>query len=267
MRHIQELMRFRITDRPVVFSLGSFDGVHRGHQHLLSQGRQIADERGALFAVLSFSSPPRSLFHPNMPLLLLASTSHRHRLLEAMGVDIFIEVPFSKELREMSATHFLENLSRMMCLHTWVGGRDLHFGYHGEGTWHFLEQYAAQSGIRTVFIDRINVDGQQISSSRIRSLVLSGAFTGAATLLGRPFSIFAKAFPSRSHRRRVTTTNLCLPPVGRYAAKVRRDNSSSWTDSVLFVPQANGVADFCEVAVNEDIERGEFLEVIPLHPA
>ncbi len=209
-----------ISDAPVIFALGSFDGVHIGHQYLLACGRRCADERKALLTVLTFPSLPRHVLAPEDGTPLLTSPFHKRRLLAAAGVDLLIEVSFSEQLMAMSATQFIEAVEKMVHLDTWMGGRDVRFGCHGEGSCELINAYAAKTGMNTLFVDRIAVAQEVVSSSRIRSLVVAGALPQAEMLLGRPYSFLIPCWTVDGGRGVLDTSGLCLPPNGVYDATV-----------------------------------------------
>ena len=270
MKHYCGLMNSRLTAAPVVFSLGTFDGVHIGHQYLLSQGRQLANDRGSLFAVLIFSTFPKQLLSPNEFPLYLTSPEHKRQLLADAGVDILIEVPFTSELMAMGADAFLDTVEGMLHLDAWVGGKDLSFGRNREGCCAFLERRAAASGMKTLFFDRLVLEGTSISSSRIRSCVRCGDVAQAQLLLGRSYSFIApchhvkkEGAASSPASYLVDASSLCLPPQGKYEAMARFEKGGGTHPALLSI-QCNDLSSKCEVVVLDDGHRsGKFVEVIP----
>lgn len=278
MECLNSLVQRRICDRPVIFSLGSFDGVHLGHQYLLSEGKKRAKALDLPFVVLTFSTSPRQLLFPQDPPLLLTSPSHKRRFLEASGVDILIEIPFTEQLMAMDALTFVQAIEVMVSIDTWVGGKDLRFGKNQEGGCTFLERRAERTGMKTVLFDRITVLDEMVSSSRIRTLICSGELSLARALLGRPYSFEApclrvenKRLPAHFCTFYIDGSLFCLPPDGVYTATALLGEDRSEVESCLHVLHDNSLSAFCEVVVQppSSLAHGvEFLEVIPhlFHP-
>jgi riboflavin kinase/FMN adenylyltransferase len=261
----------RITDFPVVFSLGAFDGVHIGHQHLLSLGRRLASDHGCLFAVLTFSTLPRQLLLPHEHPSYLTSPFHKRRLLESAGVDLLIEIPFSEELMAMQAMPFLKKIEEMVYIDTWIGGKDLHFGQNQEGGCSCIERRAQETGMKTLFFDRVGASEENVSSTRIRSLVMSGALSQSQCLLGRPYSLMVPAIPSKIFHGpsqffsfHIDASLLCLPPDGVYAAMAKFEEGGDSYDCLLSIHNDDLSSSSCEAVVNAaSIPTAEFLEVTP----
>ena len=260
-----------LSKRPVVFSLGVFDGVHLGHQHLLALGKQRALESDALFAVMTFSNL-LSFFSPPEALSIQLTTSlHKRKLLQQAGVDILVEVPFSEELKACSASSFLDLISKMFHIHTWVGGEDLCFGRDCEGNTTYLFKWASDRYVETVFVPRITAFGEDISSTRIRRLVSAGEFSQAGALLGRPYSIKATCSPVDTKddngsfgSYRLNTPFLCTPPSGMYAAKAALGEEPGLHDVILCVRENNHVEVQCAEPNNSVRSLPVlFTEVIP----
>ena len=264
MKYQQGLIHHRLSDSPVIIALGAFDGVHCGHQYLLSCGRKLADDHHALLAVLTFSSLPRMLLAPEEPSYALTSSVHKRQLLEGAGVDILIEVPFSKELMAMEASDFLQTVESMVTIDTWIGGRDLRFGRGGAGNCSFLEKRSEYTGMKTLFFERISASEEIVSSSRIRALVMSGAFSEVHALLGRPYSFMAPCLSSGRAVFLLDTSALCLPSDGVYGATVAAAEWRASVDAVLCLHHDDRLPSLCEVIVDvATLPAIDFLEVTP----
>ena len=204
MRYYQDFGDKALSLSPAIFSLGFFDGLHLGHQHLLQRGRGLADSLGLPLAVMAFSSSEEPA---------LVTSYHKRQLFERASVDILIEVPLTKNFKELSAKNFIEKLLRVVPIHTWVAGTDLRFGKDREGSCEFL---AERKDMQTLFIDRLQLDGEGVSSTKVRQLVLAGDLSQASVFLSRPYSFMAPASPCGEFE----ISHLCLPPRGDYAASV-----------------------------------------------
>ena len=197
-----------VTSLPSVFLLGGFDGLHCGHQYLLRKSRGLANDLGAPLVVMAFSIEGAS--H-------LITSHHKRRLFERFPVDILIEVPLTPSLKNMSAEAFVEALQRMVPIHTWVGGVDLRFGKGREGSCDFLSK---RTGMKTLFLERLCLGGEEVSSTKVRQLVAAGEIARAGLFLGRPYSLMALATPFGQGRYRLDLSDLCLPPAGEYGVTV-----------------------------------------------
>lgn len=259
----QGLTTVRLANTPVIFALGSFDGVHLGHQYLLSNGRRIADERQALFTVFTFSSLPRNHVVADDAALFLTTPYHKRLLLSQAGVDMLIEVPFSEELRSLSAKKFLQVVHQMVLIDTWLGGSDLRFGRNGEGNCAVVEAWAEQIGAKTAFLDRIGMTHETISSSRIRRAIASGDLSLASTLLGRSYSFFASRIDLPEGQETTVALDaaqLCLPPDGLYQVGVEAGQRSC--EAVLRL--CRSTASLMDFSIDANLLlEGKVFEIVP----
>ena len=195
-----------------VIAIGNFDGVHRGHQTVLSRALELSKERGIPALVLTFEPHPRSVFRPDQPVFRLTPAPVRARLLEAMGFHSVIEYPFDREFSNRSAEEFVRSI-----LVEWLGasevvtGFDFHFGKGREGGPAFMMEAGKRHGFGVTLIDAFRDEGAEVvSSSRIRSLLREGDVAQAAGLLGYRFTVEAEVikgatawpytrFPDRQH--------------------------------------------------------------------
>jgi len=162
----------------VIFSFGIYDGVHLGHQYLLSLMRALSQARALPVAVMTFIDPPKAIS------LELTSRGRRRALLERQGVDLLVELPFSQALQRMGAKEFLQMVSTLFSVDTWVVGSDVGFGKGREGDKNLLCAHALENNQRAVVVERLCHCDQELSSSRIRELLLSGREQEASVLLG-----------------------------------------------------------------------------------
>ena len=207
MKYLQGLPQDGVTSGPTVFILGTFDGLHLGHQYLLNEGRSLARAPDLSLVVMALSKEPS-----------LITSHHKRRLFESLDVDFLIDVTFSENLKNLSAETFVTMVQHMAPVHTWVGGTDLGFGKDREGSCAML---AARTDMNTHFVERLMFGGEVVSSSRIRRLVAAGDLSSASTLLGRPYSLVAPTTPLYSNAYALDVSSLCLPPAGDYAVTVK----------------------------------------------
>jgi len=221
MEHLFGFCSYHINKSPSVFSLGFFDGVHRGHQYLLTQARDLATAEGMQLVVCTFSSSPKGF-----P-LLIASKKHKALLLEQLGVDILLELPFEHAIQQLSAEAFIQNVEKMFQLQRWVVGTDVCWGADREGNRQFLEKYALRSKQQALFIKRYRLDQKPISSTYVREAIQQGNLSLLQQLLGRPYTIFAPSVSGQGLAKKIGyptvnlyVENLLLPPLGVWVAGV-----------------------------------------------
>ncbi|NML74667.1 bifunctional riboflavin kinase/FAD synthetase [Rhizobium sp. S-51] len=226
-----------------VIAIGNFDGVHRGHQTVLTRALELSQSRGVPALVLTFEPHPRSVFNPDKPVFRLTPAPLRASLLEAMGFHSVIEYPFDREFSGRSAEDFVRSI-----LVEWLGatevvtGFDFHFGKGREGGPAFLMDAGQRNGFGVTLVDAFRDEGAEVvSSSRIRRLLSEGNVAEAAGLLGYRFTVEAEVIKGQQLGRTLgyPTANMALAPEvelkpGIYAVRLRR------TDGRLY----DGVASF-----------------------
>ncbi|MFL0692228.1 MAG: bifunctional riboflavin kinase/FAD synthetase [Agrobacterium tumefaciens] len=218
-----------------VVAIGNFDGVHRGHQAVLSRALERAEALGVPALVLTFEPHPRTVFNPDKPVFRLTPPPLRARILEAMGFHSVIEYPFDREFSQRSAEDFVQSI-----LGEWLGARevvtgfDFHFGKGREGGPAYLMQAGSRHGFGVCLVDAFRDEGTEvISSSRIRGLIAEGDVSEAAGLLGYRYTVEAEIMKGQQLGRTLgfPTANMHLPPEatlkpGIYAVRFRRPDGS-----------------------------------------
>jgi len=219
------------TGADYVLALGTFDGVHRGHQQLLTAMMDLAKREGARPAVMFFDPLPRAVLHPDNPPCHLTSTSERIRLLQELGVGDIIRFPFDLDLAKLSPQEFLNRhfflpprLSRH--LKAFCVGEDWRFGHRNSGTCQTLKEEAAKHGIAVCIVPQMTYHGEPVSSTRIRQAIANGELAEARQMLGRPVTLVGCV----QHGCGLATSSLAcptanllpdgqqLPPQGVYAS-------------------------------------------------
>lgn len=197
-----------------VLTVGSFDGVHRGHQHLVRQLVARARETGRLAVALSFHPHPRSVLHPESRPSYLSTPKERAQILDALGLDVMALIEFTPELANTRAHDFVRILyQRLRMREMWVGP-DFTLGYRQEGDARALRALGETLGFDLHIATPLTEGGQPISSTRIRQLLADGQVEQAAQLLGRPYSMAAEVIPGDQRGRKLgfRTANLRLDP-------------------------------------------------------
>ncbi len=214
-----------------VYALGFFDGVHRGHQALLSACCALAAETGAKAGVATFTGHPDGLVQGKAP-MLINTYADRRRLLIHYNIEEVLELPFDRALMEMPWQNFLKKLRPTAA--GFVCGEDFRFGYKGEGTAAILQQYCKAEGIPCVVVPQMKLGEVPVSSTHIRRLLTDGEMEKAVDFLGHPHILTGKVEKGRQLGRTIgiPTANLTfpegvvLPRLGVYACKTRIDGKT-----------------------------------------
>ncbi|MDD3410896.1 MAG: FAD synthetase family protein [Eubacteriales bacterium] len=174
------------TQRSVV-ALGMFDGVHLGHQVLLSKAKHIAQQENVPMVCFTFAAHPLELVAPEECPPMLTTLDERAKLMEKAGVDIFCAMPFTLETRDMPPAEFVGQLVRRWHPVAVVAGYNYTYGRKAEGNAAWLTMMGPALGFQTEIVPEIRLGGESISSTRIRGLLAQGKAGEAARLLGRPY--------------------------------------------------------------------------------
>lgn len=172
-----------------VVTLGSFDGLHRGHQALIERTLQRARTAGRPALLLSFEPLPREFLNPAAAPARLTNFRERWRLLEHSGLDAVVLLRFDERLRTQSGAEFLRCLTDELAVSGLVVGHDFRFGRAGEANADFLRAAAAERGLMVDVLEPVRVGDERVSSSLVREALAALDLPRAARLLGRPYSM------------------------------------------------------------------------------
>ena len=172
-----------------VVTLGSFDGLHRGHQALIERTLQRARTAGRPALLLSFEPLPREFLNPSAAPARLTNFRERWRLLEHSGLDAVVLLRFDERLRTQSGAEFLRCLTDELAVSGLVVGHDFRFGRAGEANADFLRAAAAERGLMVDVLEPVRVGDERVSSSLVREALAALDLPRAAGLLGRPYSM------------------------------------------------------------------------------
>ncbi|HZZ68544.1 MAG TPA: bifunctional riboflavin kinase/FAD synthetase [Phenylobacterium sp.] len=245
-------------DRGAAVAMGSFDGVHRGHQQVIALAAKAAGELGASLGVITFDPHQRAYFRPDEPAFRLMKPDQQARALEALGVDVLYVLPF-ENLAEMSDREFAAQV-----LHEGLGavhvavGFDITFGKDRTGSPEAMRAYGQALGFGvSVAAPVADQNGEKFSSTEARDALRAGRPDLAAAVLGRPFAIEGAVQRGRQLGRKLgfPTANVALgdyviPKFGVYATRTR-------------LPDGRDIPGVANIGVNPTIEgtRGPLLEV------
>jgi riboflavin kinase/FMN adenylyltransferase len=175
-----------------VVAVGAFDGLHRGHQALLSEVRQRAQALGCTPVVVSFEPLPRAYFSKE-PVPRLSSVREKLLGFAAAGMGRTLLLRFNQALTAMSPEDFVQRVlvERLRAHEVWVGA-DFRFGHKRAGDVALLERMGQQHGYSARTMPAVLLEGERVSASRVRALLAAGNFGAVTPLLGRPFVIEGK---------------------------------------------------------------------------
>lgn len=199
---------------PAVLTIGSFDGVHLGHQRLIASAIESARQKGIPSVVMTFEPSPREVLRPGQPLAYLTRLPAKLEILSSLGVDEIIVVPFTKELAQVEAPDFITWVRQYMPFVELWEGEGFALGHGRTGNTEVLAQLGSQHGYRLCIASLVEVDGAPASSTRIREAVMSGDMETATRLLGRYPTVPGTVVPGSRRGREMgyPTANLAIPP-------------------------------------------------------
>jgi riboflavin kinase / FMN adenylyltransferase len=225
MRQLTSLQDLHLNDAWV--TIGSFDGVHRGHQAIVGQLVQAAHAQHELAVVVTFFPHPAVVLRHIESPYYLTSPEERADLLGRLGIDYIVTLAFDLSMAQLSAAQFVQALHDHLGLrHLWVG-HDFSLGHDREGTVPVLQQLGRQMGFDVKGFDTIMLDDEPVSSSRIRQALGQGEMAEVARMLGRWYRLTGQVVPgdNRGHTLGIPTANLglwpyqLLPANGIYATR------------------------------------------------
>ncbi|MHB9782327.1 bifunctional riboflavin kinase/FAD synthetase [Streptococcus sp. 10F2] len=198
---------------PTILVLGYFDGIHKGHQQLFKRARQLADQSGLKVALLTFPESPQlafSRFRTDL-LLHLSSPELREELLEEVGVDLLYLQDFTSEFGSLTGQEFLDTYVASLKAQKLVVGFDYHFGCDRQGAQLLSSSFPGQVEI----VPSYDLDGQKVSSTRIRQALAQGEVQEVADLLGRPYQTCGIVVHGDARGRTIGYPTANLAPLDR----------------------------------------------------
>ena len=172
------------TGAGTVIALGTFDGVHIGHQKLMRTAAAVAAERGLDSVVCTFDRHPLAVLRPGSEPLELLSLEEKLAKFKRLGAEIALVLEFTREFAGIEAEDFLRSLVRDMRAQALVVGENYTFGRGGRGNSDMLRRLAPEMGFEAVIVEPVTDGGEIVSSTRIRRLIEAGETGYAGRLLG-----------------------------------------------------------------------------------
>jgi riboflavin kinase/FMN adenylyltransferase len=225
MKVLHSIEELREIEGPTHLAIGVFDGVHLGHQAVIRQAVEAARTSEGSSVVLTFHPHPVRVLRPNDAPRLLTSTQHKQQFIERLGVDAFLIQEFSLVFARTKPEDFIHRLVQSSNqLKTICVGEDWSFGANRSGKVSLVRELAESYHFHLQDVAPLTVDGQAVSSTRVREAVEQGDFALAERLLGRPFTILGTVVEGNHLGRKLgyPTANLRahneqFPPNGVYA--------------------------------------------------
>ncbi len=221
-------------------SIGSFDGVHLGHQAVLTELIQQAKSNGLFSVAMTFEPQPREYFNELRAPARLMRLREKVEVLSSLGIDQIVCLKFNKVLRALSAQDFIIRvLVEGLRVKHLIVGDDFRFGCDRSGDFSMLYEYGKANGFSVKNTDTFESQGERISSTLVRRIINEGDFPRAAELLGRPFEIKGRVMHGKKLGRKlgfptanININRLRAPLSGVYAVLVK-------TESEIFEGAAN----------------------------
>jgi riboflavin kinase/FMN adenylyltransferase len=262
-----------------VVTIGSFDGVHKGHRKLLTFISQLANKQGLPSVVVTFEPHPRIALGQGKDLKLINTIAEKTHLLSACGIDHLIIIPFDKAFAEQSAETYIRYfLAKQLKAKHLVIGYDHRFGQGRKGDLQLLKQETPQYGIEVHEIEAFEIDEIEISSTKIRQAIQRGDIALANEYLGQPFLIGGLVEKGAQLGRTIgyPTANIALPPdfkllppVGIYVAQAQIDGKQ--VKGMLYLGHRPTIEDDNRLSIEINLLDfagdlyGQYLELEVLH--
>ncbi len=221
-------------EQPVVATIGFFDGVHGGHRYLIRQVISVALKNNMSSMLVTFDKHPRKVMQTDFQPYLLTTTEEKISLLSAMGVDYCALLPFTRQLADLTARDFMEEvLCNQLNVRTLIVGYDHHFGHNRTDNFEDYCRYGSELGMKVLHADAFVKEEQNISSTLVRRLLNDGEIARAARCLGYNYFMDGHVISGQQIGRKigfptanfqVDNTDKLIPADGVYAVKVHVDN-------------------------------------------
>ena len=238
--HFEGLDRVALPPRPLFVAIGIFDGVHLGHRSVIESAVQSARHMGGVSVVLTFDPHPSVILKPGNPTRMILDLPSKLAKIGSLGVDAIVVQPFTTDFAAISAEDFVPFIKRHLPRLAGIDvGENYRFGKGRRGDVAMLVAEGRKHGITVFSAPRVNLDGEPISSTRIRERILAGDMKGAAALLGYVYKAEGTVVHGKHLGRKIGFPTLNLgwspdlrPLYGVYAVRVSGSKSYGWLPAV-----------------------------------
>lgn len=226
---IIELDKIERFEEPTSLALGFFDGIHIGHLRILEKAREIADEKGYKSGIFTFHCHPVEVLQPGFCFHYLTTLEEREKIIESIGLDYFVILPFSRDVASISPEDFIEDLIiDRLNARAVVVGKDYKFGRDACGNIELLKKKLESRGIEVHVMDEVLINDEKVGSTIIRNDITSGFIDHANRGLGRWYSMEGTVRSGNRRGRKLGAptanldlpTNKVIPPDGVYCVFV-----------------------------------------------
>jgi riboflavin kinase/FMN adenylyltransferase len=232
---IRNASDLRPGSKKVCLAIGVFDGVHLGHQQVIRQMVTDAEQQEAVSVAITFDRHPNAVVAPDRVPPLIYSLPQKLRAIAALGVDTTLLIHFDEPFSRQSGEEFIRGLARDFGqIHSVCVGSNFTFGHRRSGNVELLKKLGQELQFLVHGLAAVSLDGDPVSSTRIREAVRSGQLDLAGQMLGRGYSLAGSVVPGDKLGRRlgfptanIDATGLVLPPTGVYAVRIA-GRSRSW---------------------------------------
>ncbi len=238
--------------RHAAATVGSYDGVHRGHRALLQEVIERARRIGGESVLFTFDPHPRLLLEKEPGLRLLTTLEEKCFLLEKAGIDNLVILPFDREFSLTTPRDFIRLLVERAGIETLVVGYDHRFGRNKTGSYELLQQLRSEYGLQIVQVAEQEADHEHLSSTAIRRLIERGETGHAARLLGHDYLLAAEHIGSG--RLKLSDSHKLLPPAGNYTVRVEAPLEWAGREAILSV-----ASETLHLKTREEIPDGHLL--------
>ena len=231
---LDEALSHLTVDRDSAITIGVFDGVHRGHRHLISRLVEHALSSDSRACVVTFKNHPITVLKPETRVDFLIDLDERTRLMRQLGVDIVVPIKFDRQIAQLSSHDFLRALYEKLRMRHLVVGPDFAMGHNRDGSLETLPGIARHIGFSFNVVDLMTDPAGRVKSTTIRRQIADGDVSSAARLLGRNFAVRGVVVRGQERGRELgfPTANvevapgLVIPGNGIYATRAHLDSGT-----------------------------------------
>ena len=170
-----------------MLTIGNFDGIHKGHQHLLSQLLKKSGHRQAKACVVTFDPHPYEILNPERKNFLINSYNEKENLIDKLNINYFVSLKFTRDFSTKSPEAFIKEYLESNYLKGIHLGYDFSFGADKKGSYEFIQKYFLNKSVEISMEKEFSLKGKNVSSTRVRNMIQEGDFTEVTDLLGRSF--------------------------------------------------------------------------------
>jgi riboflavin kinase / FMN adenylyltransferase len=222
-----------LAAKPCVMALGFFDGVHLGHQQVIKEAKKAAEEQELPLVIMSFFPHPKEVLSNGKKIIpYLMPMTEKRRIFEELGADSFYLIQFTKEFAALSPREFVQTYLLGFGAKQVVAGFDFTYGHRGEGNMDTLKS-DSDGKLEGIKVEKIEWEGEKISSTLIRNLVLAGEMEKIASYLGNDYQIKGRIVFRKKHVEVILHPYYLLPASGWYEVTVNLQKETTTQIAVV----------------------------------